>query len=165
MNNCNSSLCLLPRVYLFAEPLFLRPSRRSSSCCCQQRQAAAPLLSHTSVQRDRRHVRPGQTALPSPQWAQLHTSLRVALQAAFVFSVILARSSLHDALMGLEWVFGRKQWHLSSLLHQDSSSEAGPWSRVSTPWLARLLMALFSSAGWVQLDGSPDSAFESISAN
>lgn len=99
-------------------------------------------------------ARLGQTALPSPQRAQLHTSLRVALQAAFVFSVILARSSLHDALMGLEWVFGRKQWHLSTLLHQDSSSEAGTWSRVSTPWLARLLMALFVSAGWVQLDSS-----------
>lgn len=28
--------------------------------------------------------------------------------------------------MGLEWVFGRKQWHLSALFHQDSSSEPGP---------------------------------------
>lgn len=85
--------------------------------------------------------------------------------AAFVFSVILARSSLHDALMGLEWAFGRKQWHLSALFHQDSSSEPGPWSCVSSHWPSRLLMALFCRNGGVKLGSSPGSFFESISTS
>ena len=71
-------------------------------------------------------MRPDQTAQPSSQHAQPCSSLRAALQAAFVSSTILARSSLHDALMGLEWLFGRKQWHLSSLLHQNPAWNQAP---------------------------------------
>lgn len=91
-------------------------------------------------------------------------------QAAFVFIVILARSSLHNALMRLEWTFGRKQWHLSSLLHQDSNSEPGLWPSISSLLCLFLLTGwvidhsvLFCCTGCVKLGCSQASALQSIS--
>lgn len=168
MNNCNNSICPIPWVHLLQSLCFLRPSPWSSSHSSPRGEAGCRSLAIARFDTEGQKAcksRPDQTAQPSPQWAQLHVSLWAALQAAFDFSMSLAHSFLHDALMGFKWVFGRKQWHLSSLHYQDSSSEPGPWLCVSSHWPAELLMTLSCSTRWFKLGGSPVPAIESISTS
>lgn len=138
---------------------FLRPSPQSSSHSSLRRAAGFRPLAIVHFDAEGKKAcktRPDQISQSSSQWAQLHISLQAALQAAFDFSMILACSFLHDALMGFEWVFGRKQWHLSSLDYQDSSSEQGPWLCVS----AIGQQNLSCSTEWFKLGGSPVPAID-----